>query len=727
MLFKLRMNLLKPFRRHLLTQELFAALVPNPVKNAASQRRSHRPHNRIEQKGRRLLVHVPGDHQIHGKAEGGSVHGGDKQYPPRTHGSQNFPKEGGVLGEDGLYRFQKKILTNSFDPEATIRFHHRLEAHQAGTIMHLLMSLPPCTQLGPYEIAAPRGAGGMGEVYRARDTRLDRTVAIKILSKEESIESADHKRFQREAKILSQLKHPHICVLHDVGSLGSVEYLVMECVDGETLAKRLVKGPLLLEQALKYGSQIADALDAAHRSGVVHRDLKPGNVMLTPDGAKLLDFGLAKPVIAPAAATTRTHETRNSPVTEEGSIVGTFQYMSPEQIEGKQIDGRSDIFSFGAVLYEMVTGKRAFEGASRLSVASAILEKEPTPIGVLKPLSPPALDHTIRRCLMKQAEERWQTARDLASELRWIGEASSQTSPRPSNERKRPQWLFWSLATVATAFLLWVVIAFLRVPSSNSSVIVAEVTPPKGTQFNSPTLSPDGRTLAFTARDSGGKSSLWIRRLDSLAAQHVAGTEDADSPFWSPDSRRIGFSSSRGLMTVDAAGSTAMVVTDRQGFSSGSWSRNGQIAFVGERGIYDVPATGGVPAIVLPRDTSKYAFFADLSFLPDGKHFLYSAGNISSPGDVYFASISGKENRMILEHAGNALYASGFLLYPRGTALMAQPFDSEKGKFTAAAVPVIDQIQRGEFDTFFDASQNGVLIYEPGDRAPRITQLAWFD
>ena len=278
----------------------------------------------------------------------------------------------------------------------------------------------PRYETGPYEIVAAIGAGGMSEVYRARDTRLDRTVAIKILPEGMSRDPLRKQRFEREAKTISSLNHPHICVLHDVGSQDGLGYLVMECLEGEILAKRLEKGPLPLEQALKYGAQIADALDKAHRCGVVHRDLKPGNIMLTPSGAKLLDFGLAKPAVTLATAATLTVTTPSSPVTEQGTIVGTFQYMSPEQVEGKELDGRSDIFSLGAVLYEMLMGKRAFEGKNQLSVASAILEKEPEPLSAVKPLVPSVLDHVIRKCLAKQPDERWQSASDLASELKWI-------------------------------------------------------------------------------------------------------------------------------------------------------------------------------------------------------------------------------------------------------------------------------------------------------------------
>src|SRR6266849_4889388 len=317
------------------------------------------------------------------------------------------------------------------------------------------MPLAPGTHLGPYEIATPLGAGGMGEVYRARDTRLERTVAIKILPAQFSSDPVRKQRFEREAKTISKLNHPHICVLYDVGHQDGMDYLVMECVEGETLAKRLEKGPLQLDQALKYGEQIADALDKAHRSGVVHRDLKPGNIMLTPTGAKLLDFGLAKPVAPLASVATLTGAvTQSSPMTEQGAIVGTFQYMTPEQVEGKEVDGRSDIFSLGAVLYEMVTGKRAFEGKSQLSVASAILEKEPAPITTVKPLTPPALDRTIRKCLAKQPDQRWQSASDLVTQLNWMTDASPVAAVKPGETRRTWNRLGWLLSAALLLVLI---------------------------------------------------------------------------------------------------------------------------------------------------------------------------------------------------------------------------------------------------------------------------------
>src|SRR6267143_3593850 len=309
------------------------------------------------------------------------------------------------------------------------------------------MSLPSGTRLGPYEIVAPLGAGGMGEVYRARDTRLDRTVAVKILPSHLSSDPTLRQRFEQEAKAISSLNHPHICALYDVGHQDGTEFLIMEYLEGETLAKLLEKGPVPLAQVLKYGVEIADALDKAHRQGIVHRDLKPGNIMITKSGAKLLDFGLAKAAVPLASGATLTAAiTRATPVTQQGTIVGTFQYMSPEQIEGKDLDGRSDIFSLGAVLYEMVTGQRAFQGKSQLSVASAILEKEPTPISNIKPITPPALDHAIRRCLAKEPERRWQSVADLAGEMQWIAEAGSQAGvPGPLlPQRKVRKGLAWA-------------------------------------------------------------------------------------------------------------------------------------------------------------------------------------------------------------------------------------------------------------------------------------------
>jgi eukaryotic-like serine/threonine-protein kinase len=599
------------------------------------------------------------------------------------------------------------------------------------------MLLTSGTKLGPYEIQSPLGAGGMGEVYLARDTRLERTVAVKILPAHFSSDPQARQRFEREAKTISKLNHPHICILYDIGSDSGVTYLVMERVEGETLASRLQRGPLQLQQALKYGSEIADALDKAHRCGVVHRDLKPENIMLTPTGSKLLDFGLAKPTAAIVTAATITAAAANPRVTEQGTIIGTFQYMSPEQIEGKELDGRSDIFSLGAVIYEMITGKRAFEGKSQLSVVSAILEKEPVPISDIKPLSPPGLDHAIRRSLAKDPNERWQGARDFGLELKWIADVSSQTgaSIRPTAPHRKHERLIWALALILGAVVLAGFVAYRYLATSTPTAIVSDIAPPKGTVFNffangAPAISPNGRAVAFATRDKGGKSALWIRNLDGSPAQLIPGSEEAGGPFWSPDSQKVGFFSGRRLMTFEIMGGSVTSLSEgalpNLG-GAGSWGRTGTILFVGVQGIYQVAASGGSTALVVSRETSKYAFLFSPAFLPDGKHFLYEAANPGLPGDIYFASLDGKENRLLLRGGGRTIYASGYLLYIRGPELFAQPFDPAAGLVTGTARRIVDHVQQAGFNAFFDASQNGVLVFEPGNQATNVTQLAWFD
>src|SRR5271169_6079924 len=391
------------------------------------------------------------------------------------------------------------------------------------------MPLSPGVLWGLYEILDALGAGGMGEVYRARDTRLGRDVAVKILPAEFSADPVRKQRFEREAKTVSSLNHPHICVLQDVGSQDGISYLVMECVEGETLAKRLEKGPLPLEQVLKYGAQIADALDKAHRSGVVHRDLKPGNIMLTASGAKLLDFGLAKPVAALTSVATLTAAvTQSSPMTEQGAIVGTFQYMSPEQVEGKELDGRSDIFSLGAMLYEMLTGQRAFDGKSQLSVASAILEKEPAPLTIIKPMTPPALEHTIKKCLAKTPEERWQSTSDLSSELKWVSESGSQDAARALSPAGGKAWLRGGWLVSGVLLLLLASLGAAWWMRTLQSVRAMYFSSPVRFAANNVALSPDGKRLAMVAyAQQINKYIIWTQEIGGRIATAVPGTEDA--------------------------------------------------------------------------------------------------------------------------------------------------------------------------------------------------------
>ena len=600
------------------------------------------------------------------------------------------------------------------------------------------MALALGTKLGPYEIQSPLGAGGMGEVYRARDTRLERTVAIKILPTQFSSDAVRKQRFEREAKTISSLNHPHICVLHDIGSQDGVDYLVMECVEGETLAKRLEKGPLPLEQVLKLGAQVAEALDKAHRSGIIHRDLKPGNIMLTASGAKLLDFGLAKPVAPLASMATLTATKQESPVTEGGTIVGTFQYMSPEQIEGKELDGRSDIFSLGGVLYEMLTGQRAFQGKSQLTVASAILEKEPVPISSIKPMTPITLDHAVRRCLAKDPEERWQTARDLALELKWIAEAGSQAAAAPAVSLRNP---LERMAWVATVGVLAIGAALLgigyfsRTPET-PRLLISQIGPPESTRFilagvssGPPVLSPDGNLLAFAARGADGKQLLWVRSLDGTTEGSLAGTEGATFPFWSSDSRSLGFFANGKLNRVDTAGGPPTVICEALSGRGGAWGKDGTILFGFLSGpIFRVPASGGKPQPVTKVGESQFSNRWP-QFLPDGRHFLFFGQFMAAANSaVYVGSMDGGEPKLVFQNESNAIYTPpGYLLFVRQGTLLAQRFNANTLKLEGDAVPISRQggtdsaLRRGNFSV----SENGILIYAAGTLGE--AGLLWFD
>jgi len=590
---------------------------------------------------------------------------------------------------------------------------------------------------------SPLGAGGMGEVYRARDTRLERTVAIKILPPQLSNDAVRKQRFEREAKTISSLNHPHICVLYDVGHQDGIDYLVMECVEGETLAKRLEKGALPLEQLLKIGAQIADALDKAHRSGVVHRDLKPGNIMLTPTGAKLLDFGLAKPAAPLATGVTLTAASKQSPVTEQGTILGTFQYMSPEQIEGKELDGRSDIFSLGAVLYEMLTGQRAFQGKSQLSVASAILEKEAAPISTVKPMTPPALDHAIRRCLAKDPEERWQTARDVALELKWIAEAGSQSSAAtPVKDHRNSEWLMMAALVVTAAAAVTLGVLYARRPATDAPVARAYIKPMVNSSFIFSgtaagfALSPDGRLLAYVASTPDGKSVLWLRPIDFLQAQPLPGTDGATYPFWSPDSRFIAFFAGGKLKKIESSGGPPFTICDASDGRGGTWNRDGDILLTPavNTTLFRVSSSGGPLIPVTTLDPSKNETTHRWPyFLPDGRHFLYFTGSVFSPREtltnsVLLGSLDSKESKLLLHSHTNAIYASGHILFMRQFTLMAQPFDTTSLQLTGDAVPIADPVQEGRSVAkgVFSASENGLLTYVEGaSGADR--QLEWFD
>jgi len=603
------------------------------------------------------------------------------------------------------------------------------------------MLLAPGAKLGPYEILTPLGAGGMGEVYRARDMRLERSVAIKILSAQFSSDPVHKQRFEREAKAISHLNHPHICVLHDIGHQDGIDYLVMECVEGETLAKRLEKGPLPLEQVLKLGAEIADALDKAHRSGVVHRDLKPANIMLTKSGAKLLDFGLAKAAVPlTTGATLTAAATRTTPVTQQGTIVGTFQYMSPEQIEGKEFDGRSDIFSLGAVLYEMLTGQRAFQGKSQLSVASAILEKEPAPISTIKPLTPPALDRAIRRCLAKDPEDRWQTARDLLLELKWIAEGGSQAALGPLGATKGigARWqriLLWGVVSLLLAAVTGFAIWSLK-PSLPRPITRAVITLPPGQRLaglDQPAvaLSPDGTQLVYVAIQ-GGTQQLYLRAMDSLAATPIPGTEGAVNPFFSPDSQWLGFFAGEKLKKVSVSGGAAQTLGDAVEPRGASWASQGIIAFApqGVSTLQQVPDGGGTPQ-PLTRIEKEEITHRWPEFLPGGKAVLFTTaatiGNWNK-AEVAVQSIRTGERRNLVDGGTYSRYASsGHLIYAQGGSLMAVPFDPQRLAITGTAVPVVEGVLQSPVSgaAQYSFSATGSLVYVSGGVQSAQSRLLW--
>ncbi|MDP9146588.1 MAG: serine/threonine-protein kinase [Acidobacteriota bacterium] len=601
------------------------------------------------------------------------------------------------------------------------------------------MPLSPGTKLGPYEVLSSIGAGGMGEVYRARDTRLDRTVAIKILPAHFSSDPIRRQRFDREAKAISGLNHPNICTLHDVGSQDGIDYLVMECVEGESLAQRLEKGPLSIDHALKIGYEIAAALDKAHRSGVIHRDLKPANIMLTKSGAKLLDFGLARPTTPSSTLATMSVATpQQLPVTQEGTIIGTFQYMSPEQIQGLELDARSDIFSFGAVLYEMLTGQRAFEGKSQLSVASAILEKDPPPITSLKPLTPANLDHTVKRCLAKDPDDRWQNARDLGNELKWNAESSSsQTArilPLPSTSKITPA-LPWLIATALALTLLASVIWW-----RNAKL------PEQTTYFSAPlpfpardiAVAPNAHTIAVIGyRESTRKNMLWIYELGSPDAAPLPETEGATYPFWSADGRSLGFFADGKLKKLEVAGGPVQTLADAPSGRGGAWNKDGVIIFApsGQSGIglFRISASGGAATEISPPDrTVEEDSHRWPMFLPDGKHYLYLAANVSGKSEldsIFIGSLDSSEKRFVVKATANAAYvAPGYLLFYRDKTLHAQRFDLKKFALSGEPTAILTGIQYLPriARAIFAASDSGLLLAQNGSEMS-LSQLLWFD
>lgn len=605
------------------------------------------------------------------------------------------------------------------------------------------MPLIPGTRLGPYEILAPIGAGGMGEVYRGLDTRLDRTVAVKVISEKISENPEARMRFEREARTVSSLSHPHICALHDIGQQDNLYYLVLEYLEGQTLAERLRKGPLPLDETLRCAIQIADALDKAHRQGVLHRDLKPGNIMLTKSGAKLLDFGLARSTgTAPAASSLTAAPTATSPLTAEGALLGTFEYMAPEQLEGKSADHRSDIFAFATVIYEMATGRRAFEGSTRASLIAAIMKEQPRPIPDLVAMTPPSLDRLVRTCLAKDPERRFQSVHDVLLNLQWIKEEGARESVPGPHASPHRQWLRFPWALAAASALVAVVLgmALMRRTAEEPRVVQAFIPPPEGTSFELSyihpgpvAVSPDGRKLAFSAREKGDRVRLWVRDLDMLKASPLAGTEGAGYPFWSPDSRSLGFFAQGKLKRIDLDPGRLMVLCDAPIGKGGAWSRDGVILFAPsfQSGIHRVSENGGesIPVTELI-DTDKVYSHRFPDFLPDGQHFLFVEGYRSEQErpDIMLGSLGGMEPRPILRSDSNAQFVSGHILYLYDEALLAQPFDAARLEVTGDAFRIVEGVAvvEGTLHGSFSASDQGVLAYRqsPGERT---TELVWVD
>jgi serine/threonine protein kinase/Tol biopolymer transport system component len=607
------------------------------------------------------------------------------------------------------------------------------------------MGLSPGTRLGPYEIVGALGAGGMGEVYRARDTRLDRSVALKVLAPEIAGDPAARSRFEREARAVAALDHPHICGIYDVGEADGTHFLVMPLLDGQTLASRLEKGPLSLDQALTVATQVADALDKAHREGIVHRDLKPANVMLTKAGAKLLDFGLAKLHThrGPISMSTMGAGATTSPGTTQGTILGTLHYMAPEQVEGKEADARSDIWALGAVLYEMVTGTRPFPGDTPASVIGAILKDTPASMSMRQPLATSALDHVVARCLEKDSDARWQHAGDVQRELQWVQASGAHASP--SNDAGSRRRNYVALAAAAVALLVAAAIApgwFSHRREAAPDVLQLSILPPRGTEFYGPpasvvapqiAISPDGRELAFVAQPARGRPSLWLRSLRESEARMLPGTEGATYPFWSPDSRSLGFFAQGKLWIVEAAGGPPRALTEAAlDARGGAWGADGTIVFsrLEREPLYRISSTGGTPAPATELDGSReetsHRFPA---FLPDGRHFIYLARNSNQDRwGISIAALGTLAGRPLVERTSwGARYAPpGHILFLRNGTLMAQPFDLDTLSMNGEPVEVARGV--GSTTTGYpaiSASPSGVVIHATPIGAPG--QLRWFD
>ncbi len=607
------------------------------------------------------------------------------------------------------------------------------------------MSLTAGAKFGPYEIQSLLGAGGMGEVYRARDSRLDRTVAVKILASHLSSTPELKQRMEREARTVSSLNHPNICQLYDIGAQNGTDYLVMEFLEGETLAERLREGPMPLSETVRIGIAVAEALEAAHQRGIVHRDIKPGNIMLTKSGAKLMDFGLAKSATAGAStaassapllsgARTMTEASPMSPLTTAGAIVGTIQYMSPEQIEGKEADARSDLFALGAVFYEMVTGARPFVGKSQISVASAILEKDPEPISAVQPLTPPAFEYLVTTCLAKNPDDRFQSAHDVTLQLKWIGQAGIQSLPqtkKSGSDQRLPWVLVSALSLILIAFAVWW-------RTSKAPEQITYFSAPLPFAARDLAVSPNGHTVAIVGyNESERKNVLWLYEPGSQGATALPSTAGADFPFWSADGRSLGFFADGKLKKLDLSGGPVQTLCDAPTGRGGTWNKDGVILFTPSGllsvGLYRISASGGTPTQIttpdksLNEDSNRWPVF-----LPDGIHYLYSAINLSGRKDlfsIYAGSLYSNEKRLITRARGNAGYAApGYLIFYRDQTLFSQAFDAKNLKLTGEPVPILADVQFWPriSRAVFGVSDTSLLVAQKTADSGA-SQLAWFD
>ncbi len=602
------------------------------------------------------------------------------------------------------------------------------------------MALPEGTKLGPYEILSPIGAGGMGEVYRAQDTRLDRTVAIKVLPSHLSSDAELRRRFEREAKAVSGLNHPHICTVYDVGQQDGTDFLVMEYLEGETLATELTKGPLQTNQVLRYAIEISDALDKAHRQGVVHRDLKPGNIMLTKSGAKLLDFGLAKlrDTQSGTGEGVTGLPTENHSLTGAGTILGTFQYMSPEQLEGKDADARTDIFAFGAVVYEMATGRRAFEGESRASLIGAILKDDPPPISTLQPMAPAALDHIVKTCLAKDPNDRFQTARDLTLELQWIAEGGSRSPVTPPVvQLKKRQHLAWGVGVLLVAVVTAMVVWHLKPqpaeeprPLTRFAITLPQKSPLVTTPvYRDLAISPDGSHIAYVAQRTEGDMQLYLRAVDQLEAIPIRGPEGQfiASPFFSPDGSQIGFFDPPDLKRVSIDGGVPVTVCTARTFGGASWGSDGAIIVGSSEGLFRVPAAGGEPQLLTTTDADKGEVAHGFPhILPGGNGVLFAIGTGDQFEKVELAvlDLKTKEFRLLVPGLSPHYSSTGHIVYGREETLWAVAFDSEGRAVKGEPVPLLENVARKHFGVVsFGLANNGSLVYIPINLQAR--ELVW--